>query len=240
MEIDYERFSRVVRRSVEVGTEQGGSPVVLSIYDLTFKDRAAAYILTEDAVAKATSSFEKENQEALKALADLDGPYRTARSAARAVEPTLVLPDTLKVLKTDTDKKLAIERLLDVIDDYAGQPWADALLGGELGARAPAAIKEIDEAIQASSGLSTAMSNRAKEYGPTYEKYLAFKRVVRDAYGPASPQYRRIHLRASPSRKGKEEETKDGAASNGAKTEAPVAPQQPAAGEVTSGGGAPQ
>jgi hypothetical protein len=51
-------------------------------------------------------------------------------------------------------------------------------------------------------------------YGSTYEKHLGFKRVVRDAYGPASKQYRRIHLRASPCTKQKKDETPD-ASSNG-------------------------
>jgi hypothetical protein len=56
----------------------------------------------------------------------------------------------------------------------------------------------MSESIAANKVLSKARSDRAAAYGPTYEKYLRFKQVVRNAYGPGSKQYRRIHLRAAP------------------------------------------
>jgi len=46
------------------------------------------------------------------------------------------------------------------------------------------------------AGGSGVHDARAAAYGLAYEKYLAFKRVVRDAYGPSSKQYPRIHVRA--------------------------------------------
>ena len=91
----------------------------------------------------------------------------------------------------------AIEKLLDVLDEHVGQPWADDLIQGEFGTKGAKAVKELNESIAANKALNKAQMARAQAYGPAYEKYLRFKRVVRDALGPSSKQYRRIHLRAS-------------------------------------------
>ena len=107
------------------------------------------------------------------------------------------VPETLKSQPTYTDKKLAVERLLDAIDDHPDAPWAKTLLEGEFGKRAPLVIKEIDEATAADRNLMSARNERAKAYGPTYEAYLSFKRVVRSALGPASKEYRSIHIRSN-------------------------------------------
>jgi hypothetical protein len=196
--IDYERFARVVTRCIEVANEPGANPVVVSVFKETLADPAAAYLAGELAVSTAMTSFAKENREALDALVSLDGPYRVARSAVMAILPETKLPDTLKSQPTDTDKLNAIDRLIDLIDDHIGKEWADTLLQGEFGTMAPKASQELTESIAANKGLSKAKTERAAAYGPTYEKYLRFKHVVRNAYGPGSKQYRRIHIRASP------------------------------------------
>jgi hypothetical protein len=196
--IDYERFARVLSRSIEIAAEPEVNPVVVAIFKETLDAEATAYLVKEAAVSDAMTSFAKENREALSALSALDTPYRVARSALLAVLPDTQLPDTLKSLPTDTDQLTAISRLIDLIDDHAGKPWADALLEGDFGASAPKAIKELNESIVANKALSKARTARAEAYGPTYEKYILFKQVVRNAYGPGSKQYRRIHLRASP------------------------------------------
>jgi hypothetical protein len=195
--IDYGRFYRLLTRCTEVAA-QAGLPGIVSI---VYKDKAEAPIVafingckgTETAMA----SFVKENREALEALGQLDGPYRVGRSTVAAMIGQIALPDTLKSQPTDTDKLNAIERLVDVIDDYAGQPWADSLLQGELGTQAPKTVKELTEAIAANKVLAKAQLDRAAAYGPAYEAYLGFKRVVRDALGPNSKEYKRIHLRAT-------------------------------------------
>jgi hypothetical protein len=107
----------------------------------------------------------------------------------------VVLPDTLKAQRTDTDQVDAIEDLVAIVDEHAGEPWAEVIASGEFGQKAPQTIKEIHEAIEANKGLSEARTARAAAYGPAYEAYLKFKRVVRDALGPASKQYKRIHFR---------------------------------------------
>ncbi|MDI1445704.1 hypothetical protein [Polyangium sp. 6x1] len=210
MSIDYNRFARVLARSLEIAEEPDGNPVVVAVFKETLADATTEYLATEKAVADATTAFSKENHEALQALASLDAPYRVARSALLAVQPHTVLPDTLKSLATDTDQLDAIRRLLDLIDDHVGKPWADAILDGEFGARAPKAITELTESIAANKQLSKAKFARAQVYGPTYEKYLSFKQVVRNAYGPGSKQYRRIHLRASPGASEAEDTTPKG------------------------------
>lgn len=198
MTIDYERFARVLLRCVEVGEETGAHPVVVAVFKETLADDAPAYLTLDSDVAKGMTGFAKENGEALAALAELDGPYRVARAAVLAILPETHLPDTLKTLPTDTDKQRAIASLLDTIDDHVGKEWADALLAGEFGTKAARTTTELNDAIAANKVLSKARTDRAAAYGPTYEKYLRFKQVVRNAYGPGSKQYRRIHLRASP------------------------------------------
>jgi len=200
MSIDYERFTRYLNRCKEVANEPGMNPIAVAVYKEALDGPATAYLNAYDAMSKAIAAHEKEHGEAHKALAELDSPYRVARSAVMTMHPETVkaLPDTLKSLPTDTDQLSAITRLLDVIDDYEGSPWADALLKGEFGVKAAAAIKEINEGIASNKALSAAQVERAKAYGPAYEKYLGFKRVVRNALGPGSKQYKRIHMRAAP------------------------------------------
>jgi ribonuclease D len=197
--IAYDRFARVVTRCIEIANETDANPVVVGVFKETFEKPATAYLATDTAISTAMTAFAKENREALAALAlPRRALSRMARAAISAVLPGTDLPDTLKSLPTDTDQLNAITRMVDVIDDHIGKAWADALLTGEFGTKAPKTIQELEQSIAANKGLSKAKNDRAAAYGPTYELYLAFKRVVRNAYGPGSKQYRRIHLRASP------------------------------------------
>jgi hypothetical protein len=195
--IDYVRFVRILTRCAEVATEKDLPPIIGHVYQASAKPHVEAFFAATDDVDKATTAFAKENREGLDALRELDTPYRVARSATLAVIKDAKLPDTLKSQPTDTDQLNAIEKLLDIIDDHAGEPWADALLQGEFGTKGAAAVKELNESIAANKALNKAQMARAQAYGPAYESYLSFKRVVRDALGPGSKQYRRIHLRAS-------------------------------------------
>ena len=198
MAIDYERFGRVVRRSVEVGTDDKLPKIIGVVYKASAEGPIQAFLATDKVVNDAMNAFRKEHSEAIDALAKMDAPYRVARSAVLAMVPTVKLPDTLKAQPTDTDKLKAIEDLLDLIDDHTGTPWADTLLQEEFGKQAPQTVKELNEAIAANKALSVATAARAAAYGLAYEAYLSFKRVVRDALGPGSKEYKRIHLRASP------------------------------------------
>lgn len=199
MSIDYERLMRCLYRCKEIADEDGMSPVIAAVYKEALEGPATAFLSADAALVKATVAHEKGRKEARTALAKLDAPYRVARSAVRALRPETAkeLPDTLKSLPTDTDQLNAITKLLGIVGDYAGSPWADAILSGAFGVMAAATIKEINEEITANKALSAAKAARAAAYGPAYEKFIGFKRVVRNACGPGSKQYKRLHLRAS-------------------------------------------
>ncbi len=203
--IDYKRFGRVLARCEETATAKTAKGSVVRVHTSLLKKPAEEFLGADRAVNVAESAASKENKEASAALVEIDGLYRESRAVALAFVPTLKVPDTLKRQPTDTDKVNAIEALLDVIDDHAGKDWADELLGGGFGLKAPLAIKEINEAIEANKELSSAREARAKAFGPAYEHYLAFKRVVREAYGPQSKEYKRIHV-AAPVGGGEEDE----------------------------------
>lgn len=195
--IDHKRFHRILTRSDELGTDSAARPAVALVYKDLLQAPAAAYQNAHKAVIGGESSASKESKEAAEALFAIDKPYREARALALAYIPTLKLPDTLKRQPTDTDKVTAIEDLLDAVDEHVGVKWADEILGGDFGKLAPKVVKEMNESIAANKGLGAAREARAAAYGPAYEKYLAFKRVVREVHGPASKEYKRIHLRAS-------------------------------------------
>jgi hypothetical protein len=197
MYIDYARFDRLVTRCAEIAAEPGVKASVLRVHEEILKSEGAAFHAAQQKVSQAESAFGKENSEARAALAELDGPYREARSVVLAYAPETKLPDTLKSQKTDTDQLNAIEALLDVLDEHAGQAWADEQAQSGFGKKAAGTVKELNEAIGANKALSEARDVRARSYGPAYERYLRFKRVVRDALGATSKQYKRIHLRAA-------------------------------------------
>lgn len=195
--IDYSRFERLTTRCEEIAAEPGMKASVVRVYHEIFRSEGTAFLEAHRAVTAAETAFSKEGSEASQALAALDAPYREARSVVLAFAPETKLPDTLKSLKTDTDQLNAIEALLDVFDDHTGQAWADEQAQSGFGATAAATVKELNEAIAANKALAAAREARARSYGPAYEKYLRFKRVVRDALGATSKQYKRIHLRAA-------------------------------------------
>lgn len=195
--IDYARFDRLVTRCAEIAVEAGMKSSVVRVHDEILKSAGEAFRAAHQAVTAAETSFSKEGSEARAALAELDAPYREARSVVLAFAPETRLPDTLKSQKTDTDQLNAIEALLDVLDEHAGQAWADEQAQSGFGKTAAGTVKELNEAIAANKALAEAREARARSYGPAYERYLRFKRVVRDALGAKSKQYKRIHLRGA-------------------------------------------
>lgn len=196
-ELNYELLYRILVRCHEIRDEEGMKANVVRVYDGVLKDKASTYVEAHQAVTKAESANRKENKEADEALLVLDKPYKEVRTEVLAWVPTAVLPETLKALHTDTDKLTAIEALLDVIDEHGKEPWAVALLAGDFATTAAKTVKEINEAIASDKALASAKLTRAAAHGPAYEAHLPFKRVVREALGPTSKQYRRIHVRGS-------------------------------------------
>lgn len=195
--IDYSRFSRVLLRCAEVASEPDMKASVVQAYQDLLKAPAEAFLAADRAARKAEAVFKKEQREALEVLDALDKPYREVRSMVLAFAPESVLSDSLKTQPTDTDKVDALEKLLDALDDNAGEAWADELSQGTFGRIAANTVLEFNEAIAADTTLSRTRDERAAAYGPAYERYLRFKRVVRDAQGPKSRHYQRIHLRSA-------------------------------------------
>ena len=195
--INYKHFHRVLARSAEVAAEPGAPEAVKNVFAGVLAAPLATYRAAHEATTDEESKHALESKQARAALDALDQAFRVTRGVVLAFVPTMVVPETLRSQTTDTDQLLAIEALLDVLDDHASEPWAATELAGAFGVQAPIATKELSEAIASSKTLSAARTARAAAYGPAWEAYLAYKRVVRDAFGPQSRQYRRIHLRAN-------------------------------------------
>jgi hypothetical protein len=193
--IDYERFYRVLTRCGEIAREHGMKASVVWGYINVLKPAAETFRSAHHEVTNAEASFKKEAGEALSALSTLDAPYQKTRSVVLAFAPGTALPETLKGQRSDTEKLNAIETLLDELDDHAGEAWADEEAQSAFGQQAAGTVKELNEAIAANASLAEAGDRRAQAYGPAYERYLRFKRVVRDELGAKSKQYKRIHLR---------------------------------------------
>lgn len=194
MPIAHSHLCRLLNRCTEVANEPDAPPVVVQVYANVLKDPLAAYLAKATAFVAKNDAWRKENSEALQALKGFDVVYNTARAGLVAVHPNETVPDTLKSAHTDTDKGMAIEELLHAVEKHKAEPWAEALLSGEFGMKAPVVVTEIDQAVQASKELAAACDARAAAFGQSYEKFLAFKRVVRSAFGPKSKQYHRIHV----------------------------------------------
>lgn len=229
--LNYARFNRTLIRAEEIALTVGMVSTVKNVYDEVVKEKAATFRSAHDGIALAESKGKKEGAEAEAAVKALEPLYRMARSALLAVVPTAVVPKTLAVQPTDTDKLYALETLMDRIDDHVGKKWADDLLNGDFGAASAKAVKELTEAIAANAELSTAVGKRAEAYGPAYEALLSFKRVVRSALGSSSKPYRRLHGRSAAGEDSDEEnEAEEGSAAPPANDAAGAPAKGPAEG----------
>lgn len=193
--VSYAVFARLLDRCAEVAAELGSAGAVKAVFDDRLAAEARRFTDAHAAVYRAEKAREKDRAEASSALAALDRPYRATRSVVLAYDAHAAVPETLKDATTDTDEKHAIESLLHALDDHHDQPWAARELAGVFATDAPAVLREIDESIASDKALSAARDARAAAFGVAYERYLAFKNVVRQALGAHSPQYRRIHVR---------------------------------------------
>lgn len=198
MEFDYTTFNRLLVRAEEVASEPDANASVKRVYNDRLHEPAMVFRTAHIELGSAETKAKKESGEGRTALAAIDSPYRVTRATALSYVPSLTLPTTLKQQPTDTDKMIAIRGLLRELDarDEA-EPWAAAELAGEFGRLAPDTIREIEEWIQANKDLQHARDARVTAAGVAYERFIAFKDVVRQAYGSKSRQYKRIHLRSA-------------------------------------------
>ncbi len=200
MENDFATFDRLLTRCAEVAAEPDANASVRRVYEDRLRATAEAFRATHAALARVESNARKEGAEGRAALEAIDKPYRLTRAVAFSYIPTLVLPATLKQQRTDTDKMNALRGLLrELYERDETEARAAEQLAGDFGRLAPDAIREVEEWVQSNKDLQEARDARAAARGPAHERYLAFKDVVRQAYGSRSRQYRRIHPRAAAS-----------------------------------------
>jgi hypothetical protein len=193
--INFGRFKRLLTRCQEVASEPAMNAGVVAVHTGVLKPVADAYLKAHAAVIEGESELAAQSLEATMALSEMDTLYRVARSVLLAFKPGTVLPTTLRTQPTDTDRMNAIEDLLNALNKHAGEAWADQQIQGAFGVAGAKAVASMEEAVAANKTLSKARETRASAYGPAYDGYIAFKRVVRDALGSKSKQYKRIHLR---------------------------------------------
>jgi hypothetical protein len=195
MNVEFAVFARLADRCGEIAGETGAPPVLVTVYQASCAQPLAAYLSAMTAIEDATTRAKNATSGMERMLEDMEQQFRIARCAVTAILPETKLPDTLKSQPTDTDKRRAIERLVEIITPHAGQPWADALLQGEFGQSAGAAVQQLNAAIEAQNALQKAKSDRTAALKPAWDAFLRFKRLVRSTLGSTARQYRRIHLR---------------------------------------------
>ena len=198
LDIDYSTFDRLLTRAEEIANEPDVNRSVKRVFDERLREPGAAFRAAHAGLTAAETRARKEGAEGRASLAAIDAPYRITRAVAFSFVPELLLPTTLKQQSTDTDKMNAIGGLLRVLDERdEAEAWAADLLASDFGRLAPDTIREIEEWIQANKDLQQARDARVAASGPAYERFIAFKDVVRQVYGSKSRQYKRIHLRAA-------------------------------------------
>jgi hypothetical protein len=202
---------RAMKRAKEIASEKDVHAAVVEVFKSVVEQPADAYLTAFTKLEDAEDAMHKETREAQQALDAFKQIYATCRSVLRAHKPDNKLPARLDACPTDTDKVTAVERMLHVLEGYKTEKWAQDQLAGDFGTNAPKVIKEVQEAIDANKAVSAARDDRASTSGLAYEKLIAFKRVVRDACGPSSKQYTRIHIRRGAS----EEEEEPGGGTGG-------------------------
>jgi hypothetical protein len=195
--IKHDLFERLLVRCEEIAVADGEDPSVALLYMDLLAAPAMRFRAAHKAIADAETAAGTANAEALQALEDFDHHFRAARALARAYIPALATPDTLKRQPTDTDKASAIQDLFDILASRAGETWAKTCVESAFGKLAPGVIEALRRADDCATKLAEARRARAEAYGPAYAQFLAFKRVVREAHGPRSRTYARIHLRCA-------------------------------------------
>ena len=197
MNIEFAVFARIATRCGEIVEEPGAPEVLVTVYQGACAQPLARYLAAMTEVDDATTRVNNAESGLTRLLEEMDQQFRIARSAVGAMLPDTKLPAPLRSQTTDTDKRKAIERLIDLITPHAGQPWADTLLQGKFGQTAAVAIPQLNESVEAQNALQKAKADRSGAFDEGWSAYMRFKRLVRNTLGSTSRQYRRIHVRAA-------------------------------------------
>jgi hypothetical protein len=196
--IDYARFALVLQRCKEIAGDSSASPQLKAAYRDMLQAAAERYLLVHDRATHAERGFERQNGKFFEAMTALDPLYVISRSVVKEYFPDAGLPPNLLELASLFEKAAAVETLLNIIDDtFVDESWAAKEINSQFARKAPSLIRELGEAVIASSELASALETRSVAYGPAFERHLVFKRIVRQHAGPHSGQYQSIHWRVA-------------------------------------------
>lgn len=195
MAIDYGRFHRLTARAEEIADAPGAPPVIVAVYRHAAQAPLSRYAAAHAAVDDAISRLTRADLALSRQLAAVTRHSDIALAVIQAVLPETRLPATFRSQPTDTDKRSMLGRLLTLLGAHAGQPWADALLQGDFGSVTASFLDDLEEVIQAADALQAARKARSAAFEPAWKTFIAYKRLIRSAFGPSSRQYRRLLVR---------------------------------------------
>jgi hypothetical protein len=196
--IDYARFALVLKRCKEVAEDQSATAQVRAAYHDVLSAASAMFLSAHVKAAEAEQEFERRNSHFAEAMGALDAPYCAVRVVVKEHFPDAGLPPSLLDCPTLFEKAIAVETLLNILDDsFIDESWAAKEANNPFAKRAPGIVRELGEAVMLSPSLLAKLDERSVAYGPAFERHLIFKRVVRQANGPASGQYQSIHWRVA-------------------------------------------
>jgi len=194
MRIKFSGFARRCNRCDAIRIEPGAPQVLVDVYQ-TIGQPLQAFSESMQRVKGAEKRLNDAEAGRTSSLAVMEKQFRVTRAAVAAMVPTTVLPDTLKSQRTDTDKRHAILELKSAVEEHAGAAWADNLMQGEFGQKAPAAILHLTEYIEAGNALQKAKADRVSAFGPAWSAFVKYKRLVEATLGSSSRQYQGLRLR---------------------------------------------
>jgi hypothetical protein len=194
--IDFRRFDRLLARCQEIAADPGVRPNVALVFSKKLDAPLRAFRAAHADLPGAMSRVRKARATCAAALRGFEAVHREARGVIHSFAPHIVLPPTLKSLRTDTDQRLAIQAMRKLLAEHAGEPWADALAQEVYEENALVVLQKLDQASAAATDLAGARAARVEAFRAAHTQFIAFKRVVRAVHGMHSHEYRSIHFRS--------------------------------------------
>lgn len=237
--LSIDKLKRLVGRAKVICEDSDNDEIDVGGEELVAK--LDAFDASDQAVVELTRVETKEGDESDTALARLAAKYDAVRSATLIKVPGLdvkgrsssfTTPDDLLGGAEDLEDDLA--RIAGVDKNHpvdgtgeaapTGKAWARKLLAGLLPVLTDA-VKEYRDAVKASANLQKAQKARGTAKSELEQTFYAFRRLVRDIFGPDSREYHSLRTRTRT--ESDEEEETGGEPEQPAATDTPE-PEQPA------------
>lgn len=197
MAIDFVQVAVVLRRCSEIAAEASGTSIPVTYAEI-LKGPADIFLAAHEAVLVEERALAKEKAALVASLDALGPSYSSTLAVVKERVPKVALPDSFVGLTSVFDRALAVEALLNILDDsILEETWAVKEIAGPFGTSAPSVLRELGEAALLSPSFCGASDARARAYGPAFERLRVFKRAVRRVLGPQSGQYQSIHWRSA-------------------------------------------